>query len=160
MTLRYPEQKLDLEGDNYTPGPRMAPGLPPGYKYDPRLGVGLPGFKGRHLLLMDHCTGCQLCAIACDGIAIAIEMQHLEKGKPQNKKEIWPAVDYGRCIFCGLCCDACPFHALYMTNDYELAAYDKMSLKYTPDMLTIPPKLEGQTYKVKMDSEKGTTSHG
>lgn len=84
MTLRYPEQKLDLEG--------------PGYRYDPRTGTGLPGFKGRHILYMDKCTGCQLCAIACDGVAVAIEMQHLPKGKPQNKKDIWPAVDYGRCV--------------------------------------------------------------
>ncbi len=146
MTLRYPEQKLDLEG--------------PGYRYDPRQAVGLPGFKGRHILHMDKCTGCQLCAIACDGVAVAIEMQQVKKGKPQNKKDIWPAVDYGRCVFCGLCVDACPFDALYMTNEYELAAYDKMSLKYTPDMLSVPPKLEGRTYKVKFDTEKGTTSHG
>ena len=84
MTLRYPEQKLDLEGT--------------GYKYDARQGVGLPGFKGRHLLFFEKCTGCQLCAIACDGIAVAIDMQKVTKGKPQNKKDIWPAVDYGRCL--------------------------------------------------------------
>jgi NADH-quinone oxidoreductase subunit I len=146
MTLRYPEQKLDLEG--------------PGYQFDAKKGVGLPGFKGRHILHLDKCTGCQLCAIACDGVAVAIEMQHVQKGKPQNKKEIWPAVDYGRCVFCGLCVDACPFDALFMTNDYELAAYDKASLKYTPDMLAVPPKLEGKTYRVKIDTEKGTTTHG
>jgi formate hydrogenlyase subunit 6/NADH:ubiquinone oxidoreductase subunit I len=87
MTLRYPEQKLDLEG--------------PGYRYDAKQGVGMPGFKGRHLLLFDKCTGCQLCAIACDGIAVAIEMQKVPKGKPQNKKDIWPAVDYGRCVPAG-----------------------------------------------------------
>ena len=58
------------------------------------------------------------------------------------------------------CVDACPFDALFMTNDYELAAYDKMSLKYTPEMLAVPPKLEGQTFKVKIDTERGTTSHG
>ena len=91
MTLRYPEQKLDLEG--------------PGYRYDAKQGVGLPGFKGRHILYMDKCTGCQLCAIACDGVAVAIDMQQVKKGKPQNKKDIWPAVDYGRCVFCGLCVD-------------------------------------------------------
>ena len=84
MTLRYPEQKLDLEG--------------PGYRYDAKQGVGLPGFKGRHLLRFEKCTGCQLCAIACDGVAVAIDMQKVQKGKPQNKKEIWPAVDYGRCV--------------------------------------------------------------
>jgi len=91
MTLRYPDQKLDLEGT--------------GYKYDARQGVGLPGFKGRHLLFFEKCTGCQLCAIACDGVAVAIDMQKVTKGKPQNKKDIWPAVDYGRCVFCGLCVD-------------------------------------------------------
>jgi formate hydrogenlyase subunit 6/NADH:ubiquinone oxidoreductase subunit I len=84
MTLRYPEQKLDLEG--------------PGYRYDARQGVGLPGFKGRHLLFFEKCTGCQLCAIACDGVAVAIDMQKVTKGRPQNKKDIWPAVDYGRCV--------------------------------------------------------------
>jgi len=84
MTLRYPEQKLDLEGT--------------GYKYDARQGVGLPGFKGRHLLFFEKCTGCQLCAIACEGVAVAIDMQKVTKGKPQNKKDIWPAVDYGRCV--------------------------------------------------------------
>jgi NADH-quinone oxidoreductase subunit I len=146
MTLRYPEQKLDLEG--------------PGYKYDARQGVGLPGFKGRHLLLFEKCTGCQLCAIACDGVAVAIDMQKVTKGKVQNKKDIWPAVDYGRCVFCGLCVDACPFDALYMTNDYELSAYDKMSLKYTPDMLAVPPKLEGKKYKVEFDTEKGVVRYG
>ena len=146
MTLRYPEQKLDLEG--------------PGYKYDARVGVGLPGFKGRHLLFFEKCTGCQLCAIACDGVAVAIDMQKVTKGKPQNKKDIWPAVDYGRCVFCGLCVDACPFDALYMTNDYELSAYDKMGLKYTPDMLAVPPKLEGKKYKVEFDTEKGVVRYG
>ena len=84
MTLRYPDQKQDLEGQ--------------GYRYDARQGVGLPGFKGRHILRFEKCTGCQLCAIACDGVAMAIDMQKVEKGKPQNKKEIWPAVDYGRCL--------------------------------------------------------------
>jgi NADH-quinone oxidoreductase subunit I len=146
MTLRYPEQKLDLEG--------------PGYKYDARKGVGLPGFKGRHLLYFEKCTGCQLCAIACDGVAVAIDMQKVFKGRPQNKKDIWPAVDYGRCVFCGLCVDACPFDALDMTNEYELSAYDKMSLKYTPDMLAVPPKLEGKKYKVKFDTEKGVVKYG
>jgi len=84
MTLRYPEQKLDLEG--------------PGYRFDAKQGVGLPGFKGRHILYLDKCTGCQLCAIACDGVAVAIEMQYVKKGKPHNRKDIWPAVDYGRCV--------------------------------------------------------------
>jgi len=92
LTLKYPEQKLDLQG--------------PGYQFDAKAGVGRPGFKGRHLLIEDKCTGCQLCAIACDGIAVAIEMQDLKLNRTHNKKDIWPAVDYGRCVFCGLCVDS------------------------------------------------------
>jgi formate hydrogenlyase subunit 6/NADH:ubiquinone oxidoreductase subunit I len=84
LTLKYPDQKLDLQG--------------PGYQFDAKAGVGRPGFKGRHLLIEDKCTGCQLCAIACDGIAVAIEMQDLSLKRPHNKKDIWPAVDYGRCV--------------------------------------------------------------
>lgn len=145
ITLRYPEQKLDLEGQ--------------GYKFDAKQGVGMPGFKGRHFLLFDKCTGCQLCAIACDGVAVAIEMQHIKKGKPHNKKDIWPAVDYGRCVFCGLCVDACPFDALLMTNDYELSAYDKTSLKYTPEMLAVPPNTINQRTKVRVEPEKGVIKH-
>ena len=30
-----------------------------------------------------------------------------------------------------------------MTNDYELAAYDKASLKYTPEMLFLPAEAYG-----------------
>jgi NADH-quinone oxidoreductase subunit I len=146
MTLRYPEQKLDLEG--------------PGYQYDAKKGVGIPGFKGRHILFENKCTGCQLCAIACDGVAVAIDMQLLNMKKPQNKKDIWPAVDYGRCVFCALCVDACPFDALFMTNDYELSAYDRASLKFTPEMLMVPPKIIDQTTKVKIDPERGTATHG
>jgi formate hydrogenlyase subunit 6/NADH:ubiquinone oxidoreductase subunit I len=84
MTLRYPDQKLDLQGH--------------GYHFDPKNGVGLPGFKGRHMLREEKCTGCQLCAIACDGVAVAIEMQTMVRNRPQNKKNYWPAVDYGRCV--------------------------------------------------------------
>lgn len=158
MTLRYPDQKLDLQGAEYPVDSRREAGLPPGYKFDPRLGVGIPGFKGRHLLREDKCTGCQLCAITCDGIAVAIEMQTMARNKPQNKKDSWPAVDYGRCVFCGLCCDACPFDALYMTNEYELSSYDKAALKYTPDMLFVPPRDVG-VYKVKIDPERGVATH-
>src|SRR5207247_10707986 len=84
MTLRYPEQKLDLEG--------------PGYRYDPKTGTGLPGFKGRHILYFDKCTGCQLWAIASDGVAVAIEMQPLPKGRPEKKKETRSDLDQGRVV--------------------------------------------------------------
>ncbi|HEU4443413.1 MAG TPA: hypothetical protein VFR94_01940, partial [Nitrososphaeraceae archaeon] len=43
FTLRYPEQKLKLTGD--------------GYQFDPKRGVGIAGYRGRHILFHDKCTG-------------------------------------------------------------------------------------------------------
>ena len=54
---------------------------------------------------------------------------------PQNKKNILAGGRLRQVRLLRLCVDACPFDALSMTNDYELSAYDKASLKYTPDML-------------------------
>ena len=43
FTFRYPEQKLKFVGD--------------GYQYDPDSGVGIAGYKGRHIIFHDKCTG-------------------------------------------------------------------------------------------------------
>lgn len=122
MTLRYPESKLML---------------PEGYRY-PRT-----GYKGRHLLDMEKCTGCSICAITCRNITGAIKMVEVEGAFPRNKKSIFPRIDYGYCVFCGFCVDVCVFLALTMTSEYELAAYDKRQLIYEPRSLTVPPPPAG-----------------
>jgi NADH-quinone oxidoreductase subunit I len=33
--------------------------------------------------------------------------------------------DLSRCMFCGLCEDACPVDALELTQDFELASYSR-----------------------------------
>ena len=71
FTLRYPEQKLKFVGD--------------GYQFDPASGVAIAGLKGRHMLFHDHCTGCQLCSIACEGVAEAIAMVKVPDSWGQNK---------------------------------------------------------------------------
>jgi NADH-quinone oxidoreductase subunit I len=37
-------------------------------------------------------------------------------------------MDMTRCLFCGLCVQACPVDALAMTREYEWAVYDKRDL--------------------------------
>jgi formate hydrogenlyase subunit 6/NADH:ubiquinone oxidoreductase subunit I len=61
VTIKYPYEKIvNTTGENY--------------RYDPKAGVAYPGFKGRHVLYLDKCTGCSLCDIACQNIAEAIIM--------------------------------------------------------------------------------------
>ncbi len=78
-----------------------------------------------------------------EGIAEAIGMVKVDEQWKHNKKSIMPQIDYGKCVFCGLCVDACPFYALYMTNDYELSSFTKEHLIYTPAQLAIKPKYDG-----------------
>jgi len=115
MTLRYPESKMQL---------------PPGYRYPEG------GFKGRHILDMQKCAGCSICAYTCKNIAGAIKMVTVEGAFARNRKRIFPQIDYGFCVFCGFCVDTCSFGALNMGQDFELSSYDKKQLIYSPEQLT------------------------
>ena len=108
MTLKYPEEHLEIES---------------GYTYDAKTETGSPGFKGRHILYTDKCTGCSLCAIACENIADCIDMVKVEGSWPTNPKNIMPQIDYGRCVFCGFCRVSKPFligRGLIAVNNSEL----------------------------------------
>ncbi|MEM4329408.1 MAG: hypothetical protein QXI50_07110, partial [Candidatus Caldarchaeum sp.] len=61
VTVKYPYEKIVNTTGEY-------------YRYDPKAGIAYPGFKGRHILYLDKCTGCSLCDIACQNIAEAIIM--------------------------------------------------------------------------------------
>jgi len=138
FTLRYPQQRSVLYGD--------------GYKYDPKEGVGIAGYRGRHILFTDKCTGCSLCFIMCQGISTAIEMIHLENIQvPVNKKSNFPQIDYTKCVYCGFCVDACPFYALVESNEYELDGYDRESLIFTPEQLAVQPKTPKGTYDIEYE---------
>ncbi|MDW8084132.1 MAG: 4Fe-4S binding protein [Candidatus Caldarchaeum sp.] len=257
VTIKYPYERIvNTTGENY--------------RYDPKAGIAYPGFKGRHLLYLDKCTGCSLCDIACQNVAEAIVMVYgfnvtvkfnkkliddyrkgektavefiesligktvsktdslnqnshpvlpvvwsdfktlqpsadgfewrmnaepiysyrseailehhfqdffvwlrsngwtdtvfevqgadkedeyhrlsngvyevtlavtkIDEKLAHNKKSYFPAVDYGRCVFCGLCVDACPFYALEMMPAYEISEMDRKSLFYNPKQLAKP----------------------
>jgi NADH-quinone oxidoreductase subunit I len=50
-----------------------------------------------------------------------------------------------------------PFYALFMTNDYELSAFTKEHLIYTPAQLAVKPKYQGDV-EIVID-DRGAT-HG
>jgi NADH-quinone oxidoreductase subunit I len=47
-------------------------------------------------------------------------------------------INYLRCVFCGLCIEACPTRALTMTNEYELADSTREKLIFEKDDLLGP----------------------
>jgi formate hydrogenlyase subunit 6/NADH:ubiquinone oxidoreductase subunit I len=96
----------------------------PFVKLDP-----VPGFRGRIAFSADNCTGCKLCERDCPSAAIAI----LEVSKKVYKCE----VDLSRCIYCAQCVDTCRRGSIEATQDFELAAVDRSTLKMIFDE---PPK--------------------
>jgi NADH-quinone oxidoreductase subunit I len=86
-------------------------------------------YRGHHILTTRpdgsvRCVACFLCAQACPAECI-----HIEAGEhPDENIEKYPLVyeiDMLRCVFCGYCVDACPEEAIIMSNNYDMAYFNR-----------------------------------
>lgn len=84
-------------------------------------------FRGMHKVDPDKCIACRLCVMACPNGSIEMK---LKEGKEKSRKfeDYIYEVNVGTCIWCGLCAEACPPKALAMSNEFELADYDRKNL--------------------------------
>lgn len=98
-----------------------------------------PGYRGLHELKRFEdgaikCVACFMCAEACPARCITIEAEeYSELNFTQGFEEKRPKafqIDMLRCIFCGMCEEACPKDAIWLRNEYEIAAYDRLSTNY------------------------------
>ena len=79
------------------------------------------------------CDGCTICARTCPVSCISMEVVKDEKtGKRRTSSYV---INFGRCMFCGLCVEACPKKCLVHTTDYELVAYDRNDLIFGKDKI-------------------------
>ena len=82
--------------------------------YPPDADVPARGVRGTPELHTEKCTGSGDCAAVCPTSAITVA----DRG---NGSRQW-RLDYGLCIFCGRCVEACPEQAIVATGEFELAA--------------------------------------
>ena len=72
------------------------------------------------------CTACMTCVRVCPDHILSID---LETREDKTKHIERFGYEVGACMMCGLCVEACPFDAIKMSHEYELATTDPAALQ-------------------------------
>jgi len=104
-------------------------------------------YRGRIHFEFDKCIACEVCVRVCP---INLPVVDWVMNKETKKKQLNNySIDFGVCIFCGNCVEYCPTNCLSMTEEYELAAFDRHSLNFDnvalgrlPTSVTMDPSVQ------------------
>ena len=132
LTIQYPEEK------------RL---LPERFRYIPMLIWDSEKNE-------DRCTACGICAKVCPPQCIWIVRDSDESGKPVTRcSEFY--IDAAVCMSCSFCVEFCPFDAIKMNHDYELAVYDRNpQLVYDMEELTVPLEYYAALWPTQYEEEQ------
>ncbi len=102
-----------------------------------------PRFRGEEFSWYENrCTGCASCAKYCPLGIIKIVTDPAKTDLQEGDKyflEVFD-IDIGRCMFCGLCVEACPYDALHMGSGFEEGRYRRSDLVIDKERLVAAPK--------------------
>ena len=108
----------------------------------------------------ERCTGCASCARYCPLgiIKIVTHPGGIDVQEGESYAIDVFEIDIGRCCFCGLCVEACPYDALHMGSGFEAARYRREELVSTREALARAPKRPSAWFRPQHE-EKGYHPH-
>ena len=114
-----------------------------------------PRFRGQEFTWYEErCTGCASCAKYCPLGIIRIVTDPSGTFMQEGEKydiEVFD-IDIGRCMFCGLCVEACPYDALHMGSGFEEGSYARNDLVIDVERLKKAPKLPSTWFRPQMEN--------
>ncbi len=120
-----------------------------------------PRFRGEEFVWYEErCTGCASCAKYCPLGIIRIVTDPSQTAPQEGDKyalEVFD-IDIGRCMFCGLCVEACPYDALFMGSGFERARFRRDDLVITIEDLRAAPKRPSTWFRPQLEA-KGYDPH-
>ena len=113
-----------------------------------------PRFRGQEFTWYEQrCTGCASCAKYCPLGIIKIVTSPSGESIPEGEKYAIDVfdIDIGRCMFCGLCVEACPYDALHMGSGFEEGTYQRENLVIDIDRLKSAPKRPSTWFRPQLE---------
>lgn len=102
-----------------------------------------PRYRGVPVLVKDQdgrekCVACYMCQWICPPLAITIEAAEYPPDHPLHQIEKYPErfeINMLRCIYCGLCEEACPEEAIFMSKTYSVTGRSRQLMVFDKEML-------------------------
>ena len=86
-------------------------------------------------LLPEACTSCMVCVRECPSWCISVE-SHVEEVSEEGARRPRTVnvldeftIDYGLCMYCGICIETCPFDALAWRDSFDYSSGDRRGLQ-------------------------------
>ena len=115
-----------------------------------------PRFRGEEFTWYEErCTGCASWAKYCPLGIIRIVTDPSGEAVQEGEKygiEVFD-IDIGRCMFCGLCVEACPYDALHMGSGFEEGSYRRSELVIDVDRLRQAPKRPSTWFRPQLEDK-------